>query len=43
LPPLGFDRRRGSIKSVDLIEVKAQPKAMVLGHPATKSLTQFLR
>jgi hypothetical protein len=33
----------GGFESVDLIEMKAQQEAMVLGHPATKSLTQFLR
>ena len=41
--PLRIDRRHGGLESVDLIEMKAQQGAMVLGHPATKSLTQFLR
>ena len=40
---LGIDRRHGGLKSVDLIEMKAQQEAMVLCHPATKGLTQFLR
>jgi hypothetical protein len=40
---LRIDRRHGGCESVDLIEMKAQQEAMVLGHPATKSLTQFLR
>jgi hypothetical protein len=40
---LGIDCRHGGIKSVDLIEMKAQQEAMVLGHPATKGLTQLLR
>jgi hypothetical protein len=30
-------------RRVDLIEMKAQQEAMVLGHPAAKGLTQFLR
>jgi hypothetical protein len=40
---LSIDRRHGGLESVDLIEMKAQQEAMVLGHPATKGLTQFLR
>jgi hypothetical protein len=40
---LRIDRSHGAFESVDLIETKAQQEAMVLGHPATNGLTQFLR
>jgi hypothetical protein len=40
---LNINRRHGGLESVDLIEMKAQQEAMVLGHPVTKGLTQLLR
>src|ERR1700730_15424485 len=40
---LCVDRRHGGIKSVDLIKMKAQQEAMVLRHPAAKSLAELLR
>jgi hypothetical protein len=40
---LRIDRCHGGNERVDLIEMKAQQEAMMLGHPTTKGLTEFLR
>jgi hypothetical protein len=40
---LRVDRGHSGIESVDLVEMKAQQKAMVLRHAATKGLAEFLR
>ena len=40
---LRVDRRHGGIESIDLIEMKAQQEAMVLGHAAAKRLAELLR
>jgi hypothetical protein len=36
------DRGNGCIESIDLIEMKAQQEAMVLGNATAKSLAQLL-
>jgi hypothetical protein len=42
LASTGIDRRYGGIKSVDLVEMKAQQEAKVPCHAAMKGLTKFL-
>jgi hypothetical protein len=39
---LRVDRGHSGIESVDLVEMKAQEEAMVLGHATAKSLAQLL-
>ena len=40
---LRVDRRHGGIESVDLVEMKAQQEAMVLGHATAEGLAELLR